>query len=100
MKKLLAFLCAFALFFCFTSSVMAGGIDNKTNWSVEYVRTFNRNAATDAADIALYNPAGTVKMEDGLYGNLSPHYIKKEYANRCFRKGSCGRKSNLCYINS
>ena len=61
---------------------MAGGIDNKTNWSAEYVRTLNRNASTNGADIVLYNPAGTVKYEDGLYGNLSVHYIKKEYNNR------------------
>lgn len=81
MKKLFAFLCATGLIFCLASPAAAGGIDNKTNWSAEYIRTFNRNAATDAADIVLYNPAGTVKMEDGFYANLSGHYIIKDYSN-------------------
>ena len=81
MKKLFAFLCVVGLLFFFTSPVTAGGIDNKTNWSVEYIRSLNRNASTDGADIVLYNPAGTVKYEDGFYGNLSLHYIKKEYNN-------------------
>jgi long-chain fatty acid transport protein len=62
-------------------SVLAGGIDNRTNWSVEYVRTLNRNAATDSADAVAYNPAGVMKMGDGLYGNLSVHMIDKNYSN-------------------
>ncbi len=81
MKKLAVLLCMFILIICFASQVMGGAIDNKTNWSVEYIRTLNRNAATDAADIALYNPAGTVKLENGFYGNLSVHYINKDYTN-------------------
>ena len=59
----------------------AGGIDTKNNHSAEYVRTFNRNAATDAADIVIYNPAGTSFMEDGLYVNGSIQYLVKEYTN-------------------
>ncbi|MBW1744497.1 MAG: hypothetical protein JRJ47_13875, partial [Deltaproteobacteria bacterium] len=70
MKRFLAFLCVSALVFCLTSPVMAGGIDNKHNFSAEYIRTLNRNAATDSADATVYNPAGVVRMEDGLYGNL------------------------------
>jgi len=81
MKKLLPFFCVIGLFFFLASPAFAGGAVNKTNWSVEYIRTLNRNAATDAADAALYNPAGTVTMEDGFYGNISAHYIKKDYAN-------------------
>lgn len=82
MKKLLAFLGMVSLIFFSSSPVMAGGIDNKTNCSAEYVRTLNRNASTEGADIVSYNPAGTVKYQDGLYGNLSLHYIKKEYNNK------------------
>ncbi|MCG8640339.1 MAG: long-chain fatty acid transport protein, partial [Desulfobacterales bacterium] len=65
-----------------SSLLWAGGADNKTNWSAEYIGILNRNAATDAADIAMYNPAGVVKMENGLYANLSGHYFPKEYNNR------------------
>ncbi len=65
-----------------SSLLWAGGADNKTNWSAEYISILNRNAATDAADIAMYNPAGVVKMENGLYANLSGHYFPKDYNNR------------------
>lgn len=81
MKKLFAFLSVTGLILCLASPVTAGGIDSKTNWSAEYVRTFNRNAATDFADIVSYNPAGTVKMDDGFYLNASVHYTAKDYAN-------------------
>jgi long-chain fatty acid transport protein len=69
------------LIVCSTSSLLAGGIDNKHNYSAEYVRTLNRNAATDSADAVVYNPAGVVKMEDGLYLNISGQYALKDYSN-------------------
>jgi len=81
MKKLLIFLCVSGLIVSLASPLMAGGIDSKTAWSAEYIRTFNRNAATDSADAAAYNPAGVMKMEDGVYGNLSVIYIGKDYTN-------------------
>lgn len=46
-------------------------MDNLTNMSAEWMRTSNRNAALDATDIVVYNPAGLVKMSDGLHINLS-----------------------------
>jgi long-chain fatty acid transport protein len=81
MRKILVVLCVAGLIVSLASPLMAGGIDSKTNWSVEYIRSLNRNAATDAADIAAYNPAGVMKMEDGFYGNMSVHYIDKKYTN-------------------
>jgi len=81
MKKLFVFLAAVGLILYGASSLWAGGIDNKTNWSAEYIRTLNRNAATDGADIAAYNPAGIMKMENGFYGNFSVQYIDKKYTN-------------------
>lgn len=54
----------------------ASGIENKLSWSAEFVRTVgNRNAATDSADIAAYNPAGLVKLEDGSYVNASSQFM-------------------------
>jgi len=84
MKKgtLLVMLCIVGVAVFSASAVWAGGADNKTNWSAEYIRTLNRNAATDAADIVMYNPAGVMMMEDGLYGNISVHYIAKNYNNK------------------
>jgi long-chain fatty acid transport protein len=81
MKKLFVFLCVAGLIAASASPLFAGGIDNKTAWSAEYIRTFNRNAATDSADIVMYNPAGVTKMGDGFYGNFSALYVAKDYAN-------------------
>jgi long-chain fatty acid transport protein len=82
MKKLFVFLYVAGLIAASASPLFAGGIDNKTNWSAEYIRTLNRNAAIDSADIVSYNPAGVMKMEDGLFGNLSVQYINKDYTNK------------------
>jgi len=81
MKKIL--LCAGGLILSFAcvSAAYAGAIDNKTNWSAEYIRTLNRNAATDYADIATYNPAGTVKLNQGFTLNGSLQLGSKEYSN-------------------
>ena len=81
MKKLYYFLCILALTFSTSSPLVAGGIDNKQCFSSEYLRTFSRNAATDSADAVVYNPAGVMKLDDGLYVNLSVLHIFKEYTN-------------------
>ncbi len=82
MKKIGVILFVLVFFLTGSSLLWAGGSDNKTNWSAEYIGILNRNAATDAADIVMYNPAGVMKMENGLYGNLSAHYILKDYNNK------------------
>lgn len=46
-------------------------IYNQTCQSAEYARMLNRNAATDAADIVVYNPAGLVDLSDGFHLNIS-----------------------------
>ena len=81
MKKLFIFLCVIGLIFSTTSSVFSAGVDNKTNYSAEFIRTLNRNAATDSADIAVYNPAGIMKMDNGSYVSLSLQYSAKDYSN-------------------
>jgi long-chain fatty acid transport protein len=64
------------------SSLQAGGIINKQNLSADYMRTLNRNAATDMADAAVYNPAGTAMMQDGLSLKADVIYLNKEYSNQ------------------
>jgi long-chain fatty acid transport protein len=59
----------------------AGGIINKSNQSADYFRSLTRNAATDAADIVVYNPAGVMKMDNGLYTKLDILYVAKKYSN-------------------
>ncbi len=58
-----------------SSSIYAGGIINKQNLSADYIRTLNRNAATDMADAAAFNPAGTAMMQDGLYVKADAIYL-------------------------
>ena len=81
MKKFIVFLVAVGLVLYGASPLFAGGMINKNNLSAEYIRTLNRAAATDYADIVAYNPAGVVKFEDGLTANLSFHHILKTYEN-------------------
>jgi long-chain fatty acid transport protein len=81
MKKVAIFLSVACLVFCGASLLLAGGIDNKQNFSVEYLRTFSRNAATDAADVMVYNPAGVMKLENGRYVNLAIFHALKDYSN-------------------
>jgi long-chain fatty acid transport protein len=81
MKKLSATLCLCVFVVLTVSSVMAGGITNKQNFSIEYDRTASRNAANDSADAAVYNPAGVMQMEDGFYLNAGAFYALKDYSN-------------------
>ena len=81
MRKIITCIGGLALACALATTVQAGGVDNKTNWSAEYIRTLNRNAATDYADIAAYNPAGTVKLEEGFIINGSIQYLAKDYKN-------------------
>jgi long-chain fatty acid transport protein len=81
MKRVLTCGGGLLLSIALVSTAFAGAIDNKTNWSAEYIRTFNRNAATDYADIAAYNPAGTVKLQDGFILNGSVQYLNTDIKN-------------------
>lgn len=51
--------------------VSCAQIYNQTCQSAEYARMVNRNAATDAADITVYNPAGLVDLAPGFHLNIS-----------------------------
>jgi long-chain fatty acid transport protein len=81
MKTVLTCVGGLILSCAFAAPVFAGAVDNKTNWSAEYIRTLNRNAATDYADIAAYNPAGTVKLDQGFIINGSIQFLAKDYKN-------------------
>lgn len=49
---------------------VCANIDNLSNMSAEWIRTGNRNAATDAADIVVYNPGGITLLPDGFQVNI------------------------------
>jgi long-chain fatty acid transport protein len=82
MKKCLILLCVAGLIAASASPLFAGGIINKQNLSADYLRTMNRNAATDYADIAAFNPAGIMKMADGGYAKLDIMHFDKDYSNK------------------
>lgn len=79
MRRSIIFFCTLALVFLGAGEIFAGSIDYVSNQSVEYIRTMNRNAATDAADVVNYNPAGVTKFKDGLFLNVTNQTALKEY---------------------
>jgi hypothetical protein len=74
-SKLIPVLCA--LFSA--SGLFAGSLDYLSNQSARYAMTFSRNAATDAADIVAYNPAGTALLPQGLSIDISNQTLIKPY---------------------
>lgn len=56
---------------CFSAVAAVGQIDQLSNLSAEWIRFPTRNGATDSTDIVYYNPAGLVRMSDGLHLNLA-----------------------------
>ncbi len=64
-----------------SNPVWAGGAINNQNFSSDYIRTLNRNAATDAADVVFYNPGAVTKLREGLTFKGDLHYITKDYEN-------------------
>jgi long-chain fatty acid transport protein len=83
-----------------TSALQAGGIINKQNLSAEYIRTLNRNAATDMADAAAFNPAGTAMMQDGLYVKADVIYFDKLYTNSNVSIAALGPAGNFGTLES
>ncbi|HNQ86591.1 MAG TPA: outer membrane beta-barrel protein [Deltaproteobacteria bacterium] len=50
-------------------------IDNLTNMSAEWIRLSNRNAATDATDIVIFNPAGTTSLSEGFHIGIGNQFL-------------------------
>jgi long-chain fatty acid transport protein len=67
--RLRILIAAVSVFFICAGDLFAN-IDNLSNMSAEWIRTGNRNAATDAADIVVYNPGGVTELPDGFQVNI------------------------------
>ncbi len=76
MKKSFIILVMMGLF-VISTDLLAGSIDYLSNQSAEFVRSLNRNGATDSADGAVYNPAGLTFLQDGIYLNLDNQFVFK-----------------------
>ncbi len=61
----------FILIFFLAAVSVEAQMDNLSNMSAKWVSSNTRNTAIDGADIVNYNPAGTVRLSDGLHINLS-----------------------------
>jgi long-chain fatty acid transport protein len=81
MKKMVIALAVIGLLCATASPLLAGGILNKSNLSADYFRSLTRHASTDAADIVAFNPAGVMKMDNGIYLKADALYITKDYSN-------------------
>jgi long-chain fatty acid transport protein len=60
-----------------TLSAHAGSVDNRNNNSADYIRDLSRNAAVSGADVSIYNPAGAVRLDDGLTMSVSNQTVAK-----------------------
>jgi len=69
MKKIILAAMATAIA-CFLPAPLPAQMDNKTNLSEERMRMPARNAASDSADIVVYNPAALVRLAEGFHLNL------------------------------
>jgi long-chain fatty acid transport protein len=58
-------------------ALFAGSVDNRNNNSADYIRSLSRNSSLEGADIAIYNPAGTVRLKEGLHLSLSNQTVSK-----------------------
>ncbi len=72
------------------STAFAGSIDYLSNQSGKFFMTMSREAATDAADIAAFNPAGTALMKKGLYVDVSSQTFLKYYKNKDVKVAALG----------
>ncbi|MDR2739857.1 MAG: hypothetical protein LBB68_08520, partial [Treponema sp.] len=79
MKKMLWIVPVLVLFT--QPGLFAGSIDYLTNQSAKWLISPSRNAATEGADIANYNPAGTALLPKGLHLDLSNQTLFKLYTN-------------------
>jgi long-chain fatty acid transport protein len=92
------FLLGLALALCSLSSLFAGSIDYLSNQSADYVRTFSRNHAIDAADAAFYNPAGTAFLQEGLSVQASNQTFFKDYSNTLNTTGQSYKSDDPTYF--
>ncbi|BHH82385.1 OmpP1/FadL family transporter [Desulforhopalus sp. 52FAK] len=67
--------------FMFSTFAYGSGIVNKQGYSADYYRTLNRAAATEGVDVAAYNPAGVMKLVNGIHVRGEIQYVGKTYTN-------------------
>ncbi len=66
----------------FCTHLLFAQLDNLSNMSAEWMRTSARNAATDATDIVVYNPAGLTSMSNGVHVNIGNQSLFRNPSHR------------------
>ncbi|HCY85468.1 MAG TPA: long-chain fatty acid transport protein [Desulfobacteraceae bacterium] len=79
MKNWLKLWCVLIIVAGLSTPVFAGGVDNKQNFSAAYAGSLSRNAATDGADAAAYNPAGLMYLQNGVYLDINAQPFTFDY---------------------
>lgn len=89
----------FLICFLFWTIILLGAetsanVDQLSNMSAEWIRTGNRNAATDSTDIVVYNPAGLTRMSEGFHLNIGNQSLLRspEHSFDLGLPSSSGRK--------
>lgn len=73
------------------SVLQAGGILTNTNQSARFARLFALDGYTCGAEIAYYNPAGTIKLSEGFHFTISNQSVsQKRIINSTFSPYSGG----------
>lgn len=80
MKRVKALVSA-ALLVLVPSASFATFLDTNTNLSAEWTRMQARVGSHDSLDAITYNPAGTVKMNEGFYMSLQNQVLPKAYSH-------------------
>ncbi|MBI9091823.1 MAG: outer membrane protein transport protein [Desulfobacterium sp.] len=92
MKRLLMGMAILVSAFLGAADALAN-IDNLSNMSVEWMRTGNRNAATDRADAVIYNPGGITELDDGIAVNLGNQSMRRRPSHSFDLGAGAGEKS-------
>ena len=80
MKKLISRMGAgFSTALLISTTAMASMVDNQSSLSAEFSRMPARVAASDSTDAAIYNPAGTAWLEEGLHLSLTGQIVPKDW---------------------
>jgi long-subunit fatty acid transport protein len=85
MKKLLSI----SLIATFSLSVFAGGLVTNTNQSASWVRMPSQNAAISASAV-YFNPAGLMRLDNGIHFSVSNQFIKQNRKVENFYTGPDG----------
>lgn len=97
MKKVLAAgLSALSAFYAMDA--FAGGIENKANMNVGYLRNPSRNTEFKRPEASFYNIAGTAYMKDGLYVEIGNQFVAKEFKHELKATGTSYNDETFVYL--